>query len=303
MPMRIQQLFVLLCFFLLSSSCRTQETGVIEGSVVPAGPGVRITLSRAGQAVRTADAGSIDGKFSIVLAPGTYDVAVYIPTSAYPVTFSGIDIYPGKTTTLPPIETAGRAGTTVLSGTVSPAVTGTKVSLKYEGRERAAVNAAGGRYEFMGLPSGAYTIQASSPGYADDVAEINLSDGRPASQNMRLLYVTTIDGIDWTRKVVHATGRGLYPANAQNPTVKREMARRAALSEAERNLLGMIGRIKTDPEHDVESRMKNGALTVRIQGFVRGFTVVNEQELSDGIKIDVELPLTGPNGLTRYLAD
>jgi hypothetical protein len=42
----------------------------------------------------------------------------------------------------------------------------------------------------------------------------------------------------------------------------------------------------------------------RIQGFLKGYTIVSERELKDGrIEIILELPLTGPAGLSRYIAE
>lgn len=293
----------LACCLILSSSCEPREEGAVEGAVVPPSPGARVTISRAGLAVKATDASATDGTFRIVLAPGKYDVAVNIPGVAYPINFSAIDIDPGKTTTLPPIAAAERSGTAVLTGTVTPAGPGTRVILEYEGKERAAVNAADGRYEFTGLAPGKYRLQAVSPGYAADIADVLLSDGSNARQNVKLLYVTSLDGIDWNRGVIRATGKGLYPLNAPNATVRHEMAKRAALSDAERNLLKMIGRIKTDPGHDLGSTMNSGSFAVRIQGFVKSYSVIQERQLNDGLEIELELPLTGPGGLTRYLVE
>jgi hypothetical protein len=42
----------------------------------------------------------------------------------------------------------------------------------------------------------------------------------------------------------------------------------------------------------------------RIQGFLKGYRVVSEREREDGrIEIILELPLTGPAGLSRYIAE
>ena len=42
----------------------------------------------------------------------------------------------------------------------------------------------------------------------------------------------------------------------------------------------------------------------KIQGFLKGYTVVSERELQDGkFEIVLELPLNGPAGLSRYITE
>ncbi len=295
-------LFLSACCILVLASCQTRHEGAVEGTVVPPCPGVRVTVSRAGTTVCTVDANARDGKFKIMLAPGKYNISVSSPASPFPVNFFGIIVGPGKTATLPPLEMVQLSGTAVISGTVSPGGAGAKVTLFSEGAERASVAVApDGRYEFAELPPGDYTLEASAPGYAGDGAKIRISGDTRAAQNIRLLYISRIDGVDWTRGIIHARGKGLYPANSSNPTAKREMARRAALSEAERNLLRIIDQIKLDPNRDLKSIAATGTFASRIKGYVQGFRVVDEREVYDGVEVELDLPLTGPNGLTRHV--
>ena len=42
---------------------------------------------------------------------------------------------------------------------------------------------------------------------------------------------------------------------------------------------------------------------MRIRGFLRGFKIVEEREVGNGIEVVLELPLTGPSGLTRQLSE
>jgi Carboxypeptidase regulatory-like domain len=298
--------YVLLAVSLiLITSCQTkQQEGAVEGAVVPPRPGARVVVSRSGNTVSAVDADTHTGAFRIALAPGEYDVRISAPASQLPVIFPGVTVAPGKTAQLPPIDIAQATGTSSISGTVLPASADTKITLFYEGQERASINASpAGRYEFTALPSGSYTVLASAPGYADDKTELHIADGRSISQNMRVLYVTPISGIDWEHAAIHATGRGVYPANASNPTAMHEMAKRAALSEAERNLILIVQQIKLDPKHDLKSLMVGGAFTVRIRGFLQGFKIIEEREVDSGIEVVLELPLTGPSGLTRQISD
>jgi len=295
---------IVLCFLLLSGACHKQQESAIEGSVVPPCPGVHITIIQSGKTVRTADANAQDGKFRIALVPGRYDISISTPSSPFPASFIGITVDRGKTSMIPSVEIAQRSGSATLSGTVLPAPTGSTVTLLYEGRERAVMNTApDGKFEFTGLSAGTYTIMASSPGYESDKTEARIFEDRNASLNMRLLFISEISGVDWGRETIRARGRGMYPANITNHTVMHEMAKRAALSDAERNLLAVVEQIKLDPNHDVRSFMTENRFTAKISGFLKGFSIVSEQEVNGGVEVELELPLTGISGLTRYLTD
>ena len=210
----------------------------------------------------------------------------------------------GKAATLPSVEVAQLSGTAALSGTVSPGGAGARVTLFYEGKERAAAAVApGGKYEFTALPAGNYTLQAEANGYAADRVEVRLPENQKATQNLRLLFVSSIDGVDWNRGTIRAKGKGLFPPNATNRTVMRQLAKRAALAEAEKNLLKIIAQLKAGPALDLKTSMTVASFTLRIQGFIHGHKIVGERELDDGVEVELELPLTGPSGLTRHLVD
>jgi hypothetical protein len=82
------------------------------------------------------------------------------------------------------------------------------------------------------------------------------------------------------------------------------MTERAALADAQRNLLRTIEQIRIDGSRSVGTIMGNSNAAVRIQGFVKGYTIVSERELEGGrIEVILELPLTGPSGLSRYLTE
>ena len=200
--------------------------------------------------------------------------------------------------TVAPAQPSGAAG---LSGVVHPA--GATVSLVSETGQRATVTTTqDGRYEFGALSEGKYVLQASAPGYSSDALEVRISGERPAVQNMRLLYISRIDGIDWSKGIIRATGRGMYPADSPNRPAAREMAKRAALSEAERNLLWIVEQIKVGPDQDLAPLIAR-SYVVRIRGYLQGFRVVGERETGSGVEVELELPLTGQSGLTRYISD
>ncbi len=198
-----------------------------------------------------------------------------------------------------------QTGKAVVAGTISPVFPGTHVKLLSEGRERAAVQiGADGKYEFSELPAGNYTIQAAAPGYAEDTSPLNLSEDQKSEQNVLLLPITEAAGVDWATGRIRAVGHGLPPALAANSTVRREMTKRAALTDAQRNLLKIVETIRLSSTQDMKAYMRDPTHAGRIQGFIRGYSVASETERDDGsIDIILELPLTGPSGLSRTLME
>ncbi len=297
---------IICCAVLVAAlACTSKQDCGVEGIVSPPNAGARITATQDGKAIAVVDVNSPDGKFGMALAPGKYDVNVTVPSSPLPLSFPGVVVEPGKTTTLPPIDLAMPAGRSVLSGTIVPAGTGTRVTLLYEGKERATANTdAEGKYEFTGLPAGTYTVQASSPGYVNDAAAINLSGAQKVVQNIRLLYISSVDGADWTTGKIHARGVGMPPKNPANAATSREMAKRAALADAQRNLLKALEQIKASPDQSLKSFIGVKNYTEKFQGFIQGYRIVREQELGDGtVEIELELPLTGPSGLSAVIRE
>jgi hypothetical protein len=129
-----------------------------------------------------------------------------------------------------------------------------------------------------------------------------ITANQKTEQNAVLLPITAIDGVNWAAGKIHATGYGMPPQNASNETVRREMAKRAALADAQRNMLTTIAQIRIDANHTVKSAMRSKDVAVKIEGFLKGVTIVSERELENGkFEVVLELPLTGPAGLTRYI--
>lgn len=295
---------ILLLFLLLEVGC-TRQDGLVSGTVTPPGAGVRVTAMQNGKSVAAADVNPADGAFSIGLAPGTYDISVSAPASPFPLVMQSVRVEPGRTTALSRIELAQPGGNAVLSGRITPGGSATTVALYSDGREHAAMHVdEEGRYRFTELSAGTYTLQAAAPDYAQDAVAVSVVNEQAVTQNIRLLYASAVDGIDWAAGKIRVTGTGLPPASAVNATVRREMARRAALADGERKLVKAVAQIKIGPGRSLQSFWGEKNFTERIQGFIRGYKVVGERENEGGrIEIDLELPLTGPGGLSRYLAE
>jgi hypothetical protein len=82
------------------------------------------------------------------------------------------------------------------------------------------------------------------------------------------------------------------------------MTKRAALSDAQRNLLKIVQNIRISSTLDIKTYMQDANRAERIQGFIRGYTIVSETDRDDGsVDIILELPLTGPAGLSRTITE
>ncbi len=296
---------ILLFALLVITSCVQRQEGALEGKVEPPGTAAEVIASQDGRTIASLDIDPGDGTFRLPLAPGTYDVRITAPSVPFPAAFPGTVIESGKTTVLPPVYLSSSGSSASLSGVVEPAGPGTTMTLLYEGKERASVTTGPeGTYAFTALPEGAYAVRASSPGYAEDRREFSLAAKETVVRNMRLLYVSSVEGVQWEKGVVRATGSGKAPAKTANATVRREMAKRAALADGQRNLLRAIEQIRLGPDRTLGAAMQEGVHRERIQGFIKGFRVTAERRLPDGgMELDLELPLTGAGGLAAALSD
>jgi hypothetical protein len=181
-----------------------------------------------------------------------------------------------------------------------------EVRLISEGSERAAVHVdREGKYEFKEVPAGSYVLRANAPGHAGDAMPILITDKRTVELNTVLLPITSIDGVDWTAGKIRATGAGMRPQDASNETTSKEMAKRAALTDARRNMLRIIEQMRRDDKQDMKSAMRDKKnVASKVEGCLKGATVISERELDDGaFEVILELPLSGPEGLSRCIAD
>ena len=298
------KLILVLCVLSSVALGATQE-GVVEGTLVPPDALVQVSAVLDGSTVATIRAGAQGGKFRLPLAAGTYTIIVSAPVSSFPVRLDGIVVKPGETTALPPIQIVPGSGKAVLAGRIIPPRPDSEVKLIHEGKERSAMRAdREGRYEFKELPAGTYEVRATAPGHADDIASVVIPENQTVRQTAVLLPIVATDGVDWAAGKIRATGIGSPPSNPENAGQARAMTQRAAIADAQRNLLRTIEQIKIDGGRSVGTVMRNRNMAERIQGFVKGYTVVSERELEGGrIEIVLELPLTGPSGLSRYITE
>lgn len=301
--MRTICLLVLFLFQLLQNGCSNQG-GTIAGNIPSPAPGLRVTAVQDGKTISSVEPAEKTGNFSLNLRAGTYDITITAPAYPFPIVMHQISVEKGKTTALEtialPSSSPGRGAT--LSGKITP--TQATISLLSGQTERASLKTdPDGLYVFREIPAGDYTLRVTSRDYAPDSIPVTVSE-RGISRDVRLFYASTGEGLDWEAGKIRVTGRGVPPDKITNPTVRREMAKRAALSDAERKLVKAVSEIKTGPNQNLRSYLGEGNFTRIIEGYIKGYRITAERELNNGgIELDLELPLTGQNGLSRYLFD
>jgi hypothetical protein len=111
-------------------------------------------------------------------------------------------------------------------------------------------------------------------------------------------YTQTIGdngNVDWTQQRIKATGIGAPRADAPNTGVARAGAIRAAKEDAWRNLLETVRGVYITSETTVrEAMVESDVIKSKVEGFLRGFTVVDTRYMSDqSVEVDVEVPLSG----------
>jgi hypothetical protein len=303
MRMLIKHMLIML--ILSSAAMGAAQEGIVEGTLEPQDASAQVAAVREGATIATITADGQEGKYRLPLAAGTYTIIVSAPVSSFPIRLENVVVRPGETTTLSTLQIVPGSGKAVLAGRIVPPRPNSEVRLIQEGKERAAMHAdQEGRYEFKELPSGSYEVRATAPGHADDITPVVIPENQRVRQTAVLLPIVATDGVDWPAGKIRATGIGLPPASAENAAQARAMTQRAAISDAQRNLLRTVEQIKIDGGRTVGTMMSNRNAAERIQGFIKGYTVVSERQLEGGkIEIILELPLTGPSGLSRYLAE
>jgi hypothetical protein len=101
--------------------------------------------------------------------------------------------------------------------------------------------------------------------------------------------------IDWTANKALARGFGVPPAGFRDLARSEALARRAAVIDARRNLLEVVGELRIDSRTKVKNYMTaSDEITTRISGIVLGSRVESEHRFEDGsYTVVVSMPLTG----------
>lgn len=123
--------------------------------------------------------------------------------------------------------------------------------------------------------------------------------------------VTAVDqigaygSVNWDQGVIEAIGTGIPSSVAKSPAQARLMARRAAIVDAQRNLLETTEGVKVTAESTVQNfETTNDTVRTQVSGIVKGAKIVNEQQLPDGTyQVTMRINLFGQGGLSEIITD
>lgn len=122
--------------------------------------------------------------------------------------------------------------------------------------------------------------------------------------------VTAIDQIgehgtvNWKQGVVEAVGTGVPPYEAY-PAQARAMAKRAAVVDAQRNLLEAIHGVQVTAETTVQNfAIADDTIKTKVSGIVKGAKIVHEQQFADGTyQIIMRINLFGQGSVAEAITN
>lgn len=125
------------------------------------------------------------------------------------------------------------------------------------------------------------------------------------------LSVTAADSLgangslNWDKGTVEAIGFGVPSTLATSPAQARLMARRAAIVDAQRNLLEAIEGVKLDAETTLRNlQIENDVVKTQVSGIIRNSRIMNEQILADGTyQVTLGINLYGQSSLSQIVTD
>ncbi|MCR5756767.1 MAG: LPP20 family lipoprotein [Selenomonas sp.] len=117
--------------------------------------------------------------------------------------------------------------------------------------------------------------------------------------------VLAAENVDWNKNVIRATGGGVAPASARTMAQARMMARRAAITDAYRQLAEYVGGVNVDSETTVDmAAVQSDVIKTRVQATIRGAHIVSEGQTSDGgYEVTMEVPMFGVSSLAGAVLD
>jgi len=128
-----------------------------------------------------------------------------------------------------------------------------------------------------------------------NVANVNIS-----------IDVTGKDGRGpiWEQGVIEAGGMGIVPPTAVNRAQGKALARRAAIMDAQRNLLEQTQGVQVSAESRMVDYMANDVVRTTVSGMVKGARVVLEEDrtaIDDTFIVVMQMNMYGSSGLSSVV--
>jgi hypothetical protein len=111
--------------------------------------------------------------------------------------------------------------------------------------------------------------------------------------------------INWETDTVEASGTVVPAANSHHPAQAKGSARRAAIVDAQRNLLEAINGVQVDSETTMENlAISSDIVKTRVSGLIKGARIVREQQMPDGsYQIVMAIKMYGQDGIAGVIED
>ena len=120
--------------------------------------------------------------------------------------------------------------------------------------------------------------------------------GLTAAFLLLLCSVALAAGADFELNRVEADGFGLPPEYSTSEAQARLMARRAAISDAQRNLAEQIAGVQVDSETTVQNlQISSDTIKTRVSALLKGAKVISESYEDGAYHVVMALPLYGVN--------
>lgn len=111
--------------------------------------------------------------------------------------------------------------------------------------------------------------------------------------------------INWDKGLVEAIGIGAPSSMAKSLAHGRLMARRAAIADAQRNLLKSVEGVQVTAETTVKNfQTTNDSVKTKVFDMIKEAKIVKEQQLADGTcQVTLRISLYGTSGLSKIISD
>jgi len=101
-------------------------------------------------------------------------------------------------------------------------------------------------------------------------------------------------------KIIRATGIGFAKDGESNPTIRYEMAKRAAEADAMRKLVERINVVVESVTKVQNKRFSDEEITLRVKAILKSRRVINIKEKNDGsVEVTMEAPINSISILTE----
>lgn len=101
--------------------------------------------------------------------------------------------------------------------------------------------------------------------------------------------------VNWTKQTITVTGMGFAPVGVYNPSQAVQLAKRAAINDAYRQLAEVVNGVKVTGETTVNNMiLVSDIIKTNVEATIKGAQQISERETADGgFEITMQMPLFG----------